>query len=70
MVHLIPSWVNGIRGLMCFTKYLILQLHDVRHRDPSFVPQHSFNIFQNTRRLLFYDVTLNLLDLLIFQLTL
>jgi hypothetical protein len=24
MVHLVPSWVNGISRLMCFTKYLIL----------------------------------------------
>jgi hypothetical protein len=24
MVHLIPSWVNGISRLMCFTKYLRL----------------------------------------------
>jgi hypothetical protein len=38
MVHLIPFWMNGISGLMYFTKYFILQLLDVRHIDPSFVP--------------------------------
>jgi hypothetical protein len=38
MVHLIPSWMNGISGLMCSTKYLILQLLDVRHTNPSLVP--------------------------------
>jgi hypothetical protein len=46
MVHLIPSWMNGISKLMCFTKYLIFQLLDVRHPDPSFVSQYSFIIFQ------------------------
>jgi hypothetical protein len=45
MVHLIPSWMNGISGLMCFMKYLILQFLDVRHIDPSFVPQHTFLTF-------------------------
>jgi hypothetical protein len=44
MVHLIPSWMNGISGLVSLTKYLILQLLDVRHTDPSFVPQHSLII--------------------------
>jgi hypothetical protein len=34
MVHLIPSWVNGISRLMRFTKYLILQLLDARHTNP------------------------------------
>jgi hypothetical protein len=38
MVHLIPSWMNGISRFMCFTKYLIIQLLDVKHTDPSFVP--------------------------------
>jgi hypothetical protein len=28
MVHLVPSWMNGISRLMCFTKYLILQFLD------------------------------------------
>jgi hypothetical protein len=42
MVHLIPSWMNGIRRLMCLTKYIILQSLDVRHTDPPFVPQHTF----------------------------
>jgi hypothetical protein len=48
MVHLIPSWMNGISGLMRLTMYLILQLFDVRHTDPSFVPQHSSFIFLKT----------------------
>jgi hypothetical protein len=69
MVHLIPSQMNGIRRLMCFMKYLILQFLDVRHTDSHFVPQHTFLIFQKARRLLFLDVVLNLLDLLILQLT-
>jgi hypothetical protein len=38
MVHLIPSWMNGISRLMRFTKYLILQLLDVRHTNPPLVP--------------------------------
>jgi hypothetical protein len=38
MVHLIPSWMNGISRLMCFTKYLILQFLDIRYTDPPFVP--------------------------------
>jgi hypothetical protein len=46
MVHLIPSWMNGISKLMCFIKYLIFQLLDVRDPDPSFVSQYSFIIFQ------------------------
>jgi hypothetical protein len=69
MVHFIPSWMNGISGLMCFMKYLILQHLDVRHTNPFLVPQHTFIIFRETRRLFFLDVALYLLDLLIFQLT-
>jgi hypothetical protein len=38
MIHLIPFWMNGISRLMRFMKYLILQLHDPRHTNPSFVP--------------------------------
>jgi hypothetical protein len=38
MVHLIPSWVNGISGLVSLMKYLILQFLNIRHTDPSFVP--------------------------------
>jgi hypothetical protein len=38
MVHLIPSWMNGISKLMSFTKYLILQLLDARHTNPPLVP--------------------------------
>jgi hypothetical protein len=41
MVHLIPSWMNGISGLVGLMKYLVLQLLDVRHTDPFFVPQHT-----------------------------
>jgi hypothetical protein len=70
MVHLIPSWMNGISGLMCLSKYLIIQLLNVRHTDPSFVSQQLFFIFHKTRQLLFLDIVLNLLDLLIFHLTL
>jgi hypothetical protein len=69
MVHLIPSWVKGISRLVCLMKYLILQLLNIRHTDPSFVPQHSLLIFQKTRLLLFLDVTLDLMNLLIFHLT-
>jgi hypothetical protein len=49
MVHLIPSWMNEISGLVSLTWYLILQLLDVRHTDPSFVPQYSLVIFYKTR---------------------
>jgi hypothetical protein len=38
MVHLIPSWMNEISRLMCFTKYLTLQLLDARHTNPPLVP--------------------------------
>jgi hypothetical protein len=38
MVHLIPPWMNGIGRLMRFMKYLILQLLDVGHINPSLVP--------------------------------
>jgi hypothetical protein len=56
MVHLIPSWMNGIGRLMCLMKYLILQFFDIRHTNPPLVPQHSFLIFQKARRLLFLDI--------------
>jgi hypothetical protein len=69
MVHLLPSLMNGISRFMSLTKYLILQFLDVRHIDPSLVPQHSLIIFRKMRQLLFLDITLNLLDLLIFELT-
>jgi hypothetical protein len=44
MVHLIPSEMDGISGLMSLTKYLILQLLDIRHANPPLVPQHTFII--------------------------
>jgi hypothetical protein len=47
-VHCIPSWMNGISGLMSLMKYLILLLLDVRHTDPSVVPQHSLMILRKT----------------------
>jgi hypothetical protein len=70
IVHLIPSWMNGISRLMHFAKYLILHFLDVRHTNSSFIPQHTFLILRKVRRLLFLDIVLNLLDLLIFYLTL
>jgi hypothetical protein len=70
MVHLIPPWMNGISRLMCFTKYLILQFPDVRHTNPPLISQHTFLIFRKARRLLFLDIALNLLNLLVFYLTL
>jgi hypothetical protein len=45
MVHLIPSKVNGISGLVSLSKYLILQFLGVRHTNPSFVPQHYLVTF-------------------------
>jgi hypothetical protein len=44
VVHFIPSRMNGISKLMSLTKYLILQLLDIRHGDPSFVPQYTLII--------------------------
>jgi hypothetical protein len=44
MVHLIPSGLKGISRLVSLTKYLILQLLDVRHTNPTLVPQHTFII--------------------------
>jgi hypothetical protein len=68
MVHLIPFQMNGIRGLVSLTKYLILQLLNIRHTNPSLVSQHTFIIIQETKQFFFLDVVLYLLDLLIFQL--
>jgi hypothetical protein len=48
MVHLIPSWMNGISRLVSLSKYLILQFFDVRHTNPSFVPQHTLVIFHKS----------------------
>jgi hypothetical protein len=69
MVHLIPSGMNGISGLVSLTKYLILQLVDVRHANPPLVPQHTFIILGETKRFFFLDVALYLFNLLIFRLT-
>jgi hypothetical protein len=69
MVHLILSRMNGISRLISLMKYLILQLLNASHTDPSLVPQHSLIIFRKTMRLLLLDIIHNLLDLLIFQLT-
>jgi hypothetical protein len=33
MVHLIPSWINGISEFVSLTEYLILQLLPIRTRD-------------------------------------
>jgi hypothetical protein len=44
VVHLIPSWMNGISGLVILSKYLILQPLDLRHTNPSFVPWHTLLI--------------------------
>jgi hypothetical protein len=49
IVHPIPSYMNGISGLMSLSKYLILQLLDIRHTNPSFVPQHTLVIFHKSR---------------------
>jgi hypothetical protein len=46
MIHLIPSWMNEISGFVSLMKYLILQLLDIRHTDPSFVPQYTLIIFR------------------------
>jgi hypothetical protein len=45
MVLLIPSWMNGISGLVSLMKYRDLQLIDVRHTYPSFVPQLTLDVF-------------------------
>jgi hypothetical protein len=68
MVHLIPSWMNGISGRVSLSKYLILQFLVVRHTNPSFVPQHSLVVFHKSGRLLLLDIMFYLLDLLVFQL--
>jgi hypothetical protein len=44
MVHLIPSRMNKISGLMSLMKYLILQLLVVRHTNSPLVTQHTFII--------------------------
>jgi hypothetical protein len=44
MVHLIPSGMNGISRLICFTNYLILSFLNVRYTNPPLVPQHTFLI--------------------------
>jgi hypothetical protein len=48
---------------MSLTKYLILQLFDVRHTNPPLVPQHTFIILRETRRFFFLDVALYLKEL-------
>jgi hypothetical protein len=68
MVHLISSGMNRISGLVSVTKYLILQLIDVRHANPPLLPQHTFIILRETWRFFFLDVALYLLDLMIFHL--
>jgi hypothetical protein len=45
LIHLIPSWMNVISRLVSLSKYLVLQLLDVRHTDPSFVPQYTLVVF-------------------------
>jgi hypothetical protein len=49
LVHLIPSWMNEISGIVSLLKYLILQFLDVRHACNSFAPQYSFIIFLKFR---------------------
>jgi hypothetical protein len=68
MVDLIPYGKDEISELVSLTKYLILQLLDIRHTNPLLVPQHTFIILQETRQFFVLDVALYLLDLLIFQL--
>jgi hypothetical protein len=58
MVHLIPSWMNGISGLVSLSKYLFLQLLDGRHTNPSFVPQLTWVIFLQSGLLFFLDIAL------------
>jgi hypothetical protein len=48
MVHLILSRMNRISGLLSLTKYLILQVLDVRYTDPSLVSQHSLIVFSKS----------------------
>jgi hypothetical protein len=45
MVHLVPSGMNGISGLVSLMKYFILQFLDVRHANPPLLPQHTLIIF-------------------------
>jgi hypothetical protein len=66
LVQLIPSWMNGISDLVSLSKYLILQFLDVRHINPSFVPQHSFVTFHKSGSLPFFNIAVYFLDLLIF----
>jgi hypothetical protein len=47
MVHLIPSWMNGISGLVSLLKYLMLQSLGIMHTNPSFVSQHPWLSFVN-----------------------
>jgi hypothetical protein len=44
LVHLIPSWMIGISRIVSLSLYHILQLFNIRHINPSFVPQHSLAI--------------------------
>jgi hypothetical protein len=44
IVHLIPSRMNGISGLVSLVQYLILPFLDVRHVNHPLVPQHTFII--------------------------
>jgi hypothetical protein len=69
MVYLIPSWMNRISELVSFSKYLVLQPLDVRHANPSFIPQHTLVVFHKSEQIFFLDITFYLLDLLVFHLT-
>jgi hypothetical protein len=48
LVHLIPSRMNEISGIVNLSKYLILQFLDIRHTNPSFVPQHTLVTFRKS----------------------
>jgi hypothetical protein len=68
--HLISSGVNGVCGIMSFSEYDVLNLLDIWCTDPSFIPKYTLIIFSETRGLAFSYILLNLLELLIFMLTL
>jgi hypothetical protein len=55
---------------MSFSEYCVLNLLDIRYTNPPFIPKYTLIIFSETRGLAFGYILLNLLDLLIFKLTL
>jgi hypothetical protein len=70
LIHLISSEVNGVCRIMSFSEYDVLNFFDIWFTNPSFVPKYTLILFSETKGLAFGYIPVNLLELLIFKLTL